>query len=80
MKSAAERSVRRDVPRLLAEMFRRLSPVERLELAKHLSWQELEEWKATEETLNDKRLMARIRRGVKDEARGRLRRVPLGRG
>ncbi len=80
MKVAADRTLRRDVPRLLAEMFRRLSPDERLELTKHLSWREIEEWKATEETLNDKRLMAGVRRGLKDEARGRVRRAPLGRG
>jgi len=78
MKAAMPQSVRRTLPRFLAEMIRRLSAAERLELARHLSWREIEEWKATEETLRDRRLMARVRRGLKDEARGRIRRVPLG--
>lgn len=77
MKSAAIRSGRSHLPRILAETIRRLSVPERLELSRLLSWRELEEWKATEETLRDKPLMARVRRGLKDEARGRLRPVPL---
>ena len=77
MKIAANRSARSDIPRILVEMFRRLSDNERLELVKLLSWREIEEWKATEETVRDKALMARVRRGLKDEAQGRLRPVPL---
>ena len=77
MKATTDRYVQSELPRILAEIIRRLSARERLELATLLSWRELEEWKATAETLKDRALMARIRRGLKDEARGRLRRVPL---
>jgi hypothetical protein len=59
-------------------MLRRLTESERLELARIVDWKEIEEWKATAETLEDKGLMARIRRGVKDESCGRLRKADLG--
>jgi hypothetical protein len=57
---------------------RRLSDEERLDPAKFTSWREIEEWKATAETLEDKPLMRRIRQGLKDEAHGRMRPVSLG--
>ncbi len=78
MRTSAARSSRSDLPRVLAELFRRLSDRERLELSRLLSWQEIEEWKATAETLGDERLMASVRRGLKDEARGRIRPTRLG--
>lgn len=78
MRISADRPVRSDLPRVLAELFRRLSDRERLELSRLLSWQEIEEWKATAETLGDERLMASVRRGLKDEARGRIRPIRLG--
>lgn len=59
-------------------MIRRLSDEERLDLAKFMSWREIEEWKATGETLEDKPLMRRIRQGLRDEAHGRMRPVSLG--
>ncbi len=77
MRAVAYRSVRSDLPRILAEMIRRLSAEERLDLAKFMSWREFEEWKATGETLEDKLLMKRIRQGLKEEAHGRMRPVSL---
>lgn len=60
------------LPVAVAELIRRMTDRERLELASYLSWTELEEWKATAETLVDKPLMHAIRRGLADEAAGRL--------
>jgi hypothetical protein len=59
-------------------MLRRLTESERLEFSRIVDWREIEEWKATAETLEDRALMTRIRRGVKDESCGRLRKVDLG--
>ncbi|OGO04069.1 MAG: hypothetical protein A2Y91_02500 [Chloroflexi bacterium RBG_13_54_8] len=61
----------------ISELIKRMSPEERIELMRHISRQELEEWKATEEVLSDRELMANLKKGLKDEAKGSLTRVEL---
>jgi len=61
----------------ISELIKRMSPDERMELTRHISWRELEEWKATQETLSDRELMANLKKGLKDESRGSVRRVQL---
>ncbi len=56
----------------ISELIKRMSPDERVELMRHISWQELEEWKATQETLSDRELLANLRKGLKDEETGRV--------
>ena len=54
----------------ISELIRRMSPDERVELMRHISWQELEEWKATEEALSDEELTANLKRGLNAEKSG----------
>lgn len=58
----------------LSELIKRLSPEEKVELMRHISWEELEEWKATQETLCDGELMANLKRGLADEKKGQRQR------
>ncbi|MEK7281564.1 MAG: hypothetical protein AAB037_04335 [Chloroflexota bacterium] len=57
---------------ILSELIKRLSPEERVELMRHISWQELEEWKATQESLSDPELMTNLAKGLADEENGKL--------
>ena len=61
----------------ISELIKRMSPDERMELTRHISWRELEEWKATQETLADRELMANLKKGLKDEEKGRVKEVRL---
>lgn len=61
----------------LAELIKRLSPEERTELMRYISWQELEEWKATQESLSDSELMANVKKGLADEEKGKVTGVNL---
>jgi len=54
----------------ISGLIRRMSPEERIELMRHISWEELEEWKATEETLSDHELMENLKEGIKNEKSG----------
>ncbi|MDO8723251.1 MAG: hypothetical protein Q7J31_13660 [Syntrophales bacterium] len=54
----------------LSELIKRLSPEEKIELMRHISWQELEEWKASQESLSDPELMANLKKGLADEKKG----------
>ncbi len=56
----------------VSELIKRMSPKERIELMRHISWSELEEWKATQETLTDQELMVNLKKGLKDEAQGSI--------
>jgi uracil phosphoribosyltransferase len=56
----------------ISELIKRMSPEEKIELMHYISWQELEEWKATEETLADSELMANLKRGLNAEERGNV--------
>ncbi|MCX5865852.1 MAG: hypothetical protein NT009_00010 [Proteobacteria bacterium] len=62
----------KSLPVLVGELIRRMNNQERLELSRHLSWEELEEWKATAEVLADKELVSNIRKGLKDEKEGKF--------
>jgi hypothetical protein len=59
----------------ISELIKRMSPAERIELTRHISWQEIEEWKATEETLSDSQLMANLKQGLKEEKESKVERV-----
>ena len=48
----------------VSELIKRMSPEERIELMRHISWEELEEWKATAETLSQQELMENLMRGL----------------
>jgi len=61
----------------VSQLIKRMSDEERLELVRHISWEEIEEWKATQETLSDRELMAGLKGGLKDEEAGRLTEVSL---
>ena len=61
----------------ISELIKRMSPDERMELTRYISWRELEEWKATQETLSDRELMTNLKKGLKDEGRGSVRGVQL---
>ena len=61
------------VPRLVGELIRRMSRRELMELSGYLDWDEIEEWKATSELDADKGLRRRIRKGLVEEKRGRIR-------
>jgi len=61
----------------ISELIKRMSPDERMELTRYISWRELEEWKATQEILSDRELMANLKKGLKDEGRGSVRGVQL---
>jgi len=63
----------RNLPLIVGELIRRMSDDERMELSRHLSWGELEEWKATAEVLADEKFTRNIRKGLKDEKEGRIR-------
>jgi len=56
----------------VSELIKRMSPEERMELTRHISWEELEEWKATAETLSDRELMENLKKGLKDEEKGNV--------
>jgi hypothetical protein len=56
----------------ISELIKRMSPDERMELTRYISWRELEEWKATQETLSDSELMANLKKGLKHEGKGRV--------
>ena len=60
---------------VISELIKRMSPEERIELMRHISWHEIEEWKATEETLSDPELMANLKQGLKEEKEGEIERV-----
>ena len=62
---------------ILSEMIKRLSSEEKIELMRHITWEELEEWKATQETLADRRLMANLHKGLVDEEKGNVSEVGL---
>lgn len=59
----------------ISELIKRMSPEEKMELMRCISWQELEEWKATEETLSDEELMANLKGGLQDEKAAKIERV-----
>lgn len=61
----------------LSELIKRLSPEEKIEFMRHISWEELEEWKATQETLADRELMANLKKGLADEKRGKVTEVKI---
>jgi len=61
----------------VSELIKRMSAEEMLELMRYISWQEIEEWKATQETLADYELMTQLKAGLKDEERGDLTKVEL---
>ncbi|GEM_PF-1575807 len=75
MDTAAKKE-NRNLALAISELIRRLSPEERLELMRHVSWDELEEWKATEETLSDRELMSNLKKGLADEGKGHISEVP----
>jgi len=54
----------------LSELIKRLSSEEKIELMRHISWKELEEWKVTQESLSDTELMANLKKGLADEKKG----------
>ena len=56
----------------VSQLIKRMSSEERLELMRHISWQEMEEWKATQDTLSDHELMRNLEAGLKDEEKGDL--------
>jgi len=56
----------------VSELIKRMSPEERMELTRYISWEELEEWKATAETLFDRELMENLKKGLKDEEKGNV--------
>ncbi len=62
---------------IISELIKRMSPEEKIELMRHISWEELEEWKATQETLSNSELMANLKQGLKDEQAGKLEKVKL---
>lgn len=62
---------------VLSELIKRLSHEEKTELMRYISWQELEEWKATQESLSDPALMANLKKGLEDEEKGRLTEVRI---
>jgi hypothetical protein len=62
---------------ILSELIKRMSPEERIELMRHISWQDMEEWKATQETLADRELMTNLKKGLEDEKKGRVSRVRI---
>lgn len=59
----------------ISELIKRMSPEEKIELMRHISWREIEEWKATQETLSDSELMANLKQGLKEENEGKVERV-----
>ena len=61
----------------ISELIKRMSPEERIELTRFISWDEMEEWKATQETLSDHELMSNLKRGLRDEERGNTAEVEL---
>ena len=61
----------------VSELIKRMSPDERMELTRYISWRELEEWKATQETLSDRELMANLKKGLRDERKGNIKGVEL---
>lgn len=61
----------------ISELIKRMSPEERIELMRRISWQELEEWKVTQETLSDRELMSNLKKGLKDEEKGDVTGVEL---
>ncbi len=61
----------------ISELIRRMSPEEKVELARYISWKELEEWKATQETLADSELMANLEKGLKDERAGHIEKAAI---
>jgi hypothetical protein len=64
--------VETDLPVLVGELIKRMDEKEKLALANRFSWEELEEWKATAETMADRSLMRKIRKGLADEKRGKI--------
>ncbi len=61
----------------ISELIKRMSHEEKVELMRHISWEELEEWKVTEETLSDKELMLNLNKGLRDEETGNMVEVEL---
>jgi len=61
----------------ISELIKRMSVEERIELMRYISWEEIEEWKATQETLSDRGLMTSLTKGLKDEEKGDLTEVKL---
>ncbi len=60
------------LPFVLSGLIKRLSPDERTELMRYISREELEEWKATQETISDAELMTNLKKGLADEKKGRV--------
>lgn len=56
----------------VSELIKQKSSEERMELMRHIGWQELEEWKPTPETLSDQELMANLRKGLRYEEKGNV--------
>ncbi|MBI5883852.1 MAG: hypothetical protein HZB91_12205 [Elusimicrobia bacterium] len=61
------------MPRLIGELIRRMSRRELMELSGYLDWDEIEEWKATSEVVADNGLRRRVKTGLSDEKRGKVR-------
>lgn len=61
----------------VSQLIKRMSAEERLELMRYISWQEMEQWKATQETLSDSELMTNLKAGLKDEEEGDVTEVKL---
>lgn len=57
---------------VVSELIKRMSPKEKIELMRYISWEEIEEWKATQEALIDSELMTNLKRGLEDEQASRI--------
>jgi len=57
---------------VVSELIKRMSPKEKIELMRYISWEEIEEWKATQEALIDSELMTNLKRGLEDEQAGKI--------
>lgn len=57
---------------VVSELIKRMSPKEKIELMRYISWEEIEEWKATQEALIDSELMTNLKRGLEDEEAGKI--------
>jgi len=70
-------NARQSLALAVSQLIKRMSTEERLELVRHISWEEIEEWKATQETISDRELIAGLKDGLEDEEAGRLTEVKL---
>ena len=65
-------TTRKSLALAVSELIKRMSSEEKIELTRYMSWEELEEWKATAETLSDQELMANLKKGLRDEEKGNV--------